>query len=336
MLIAPSGKICRAALAVMTLAVFISLVTSPARPEAATLDEAKAYYEKGEHDRAINIWVELARAGNGTAFFNLAQSYRLGQGSPIDHQTAKGYFAKGGLAGHRESLTGLATLLYFDDVQATSKGEAIALWQVAGHASSAEAQYMLSVLHYNGEGVPRDVQLAYAWADLASEKGVKEAEPVVIRARALLSANELSQAQILKSALEGPPDFTGLKEILEKWAARAPLPKPRKALPRPVVEPRATRTPIARPAVNPVTDNWRLQVGAFSSVKGAEQQLKKLADLAEQMLTELKWVVLKTERPGNAKIIYRLQIGPFKDRAAAEAKCAELKALGEECFVIEP
>lgn len=301
---------------------------------ANTLRDAKAHYERAEYEAAIAIWEQLAHAGSGAAFYNLAQAYRLGQGVTASTDAAKGFFAQGSLQKHTESLTGLATLLYFEDRGAKSSGEALALFQDAGRGGSAEAQYMLAALHYNGEGIPKDVQLAYAWAHLSLEKGFEGARTVEQRAKALLSEHQLSQAAILMEALEGPVDFEGLQPILRKWARRAP-----QLTQRTVVEPtQPLRRPatVAAAAVNPVQNQWRLQVGAFRSVGGAQVQLQKLAEGAENLLKGLQWALLQTKKPGRDDVFYRLQIGPFPDRAAAEAKCEQIKPLKLDCFVVAP
>lgn len=299
---------------------------------ANTLRDAKAHYERAEYEAAIAIWEQLAHTGSGAAFYNLGQAYRLGQGVPASTDAAKGFFAQGSLQKHTESLTGLATLLYFEDRGAKSNGEALALFQDAGRGGSAEAQYMLAALHYNGAGVPKDIQLAYAWAHLSLEKGFESARTVKQRARALLTEYQLSQAAILMNALEGPVDFEGLQPVLRKWARRAPQLTPRTAV-KPV---QPLRQPTAAAAINPVQKEWRLQVGAFRSVGGAQMQLQKLAAGTEDLLKGLQWTLLQTKKPGRDEVFYRLQIGPFPDRMEAEAKCQQIKPLKLDCFVVAP
>jgi TPR repeat protein len=299
---------------------------------ANTLRDAKAHYERAEYPEANAIWEQLAHAGSGAAFYNLAQAYRRGQGVFTNVEAAKGFFAQGGLQKHAESLTGLATLLYFEDKGARSSGEALALFQEAGRAGSAGAQYVLATLHYNGKGVPQDSQLAYAWAHLSAQKGFGDARTVEARAEALLSEHQLSQAKIIMNTLEGPVDFAGLQSILRKWARQAPQLAPRAA----VIPAQPARRAAAAPVANSVQNNWRLQVGAFRSIGGAQLQLEKLTAGTEDILKGLKWSLLQTRRPGRDDVLYKLQIGPFQSRAAAREKCEQIKPLRLDCFVVAP
>ena len=132
-------------------------------------------------------------------------------------------------------------------------------------------------------------------------------------------------------------------------AAAAPAPQPATIddtppPPKPVVvavaPPTATPSAAAKPKPKPapikVADaepakpsGWRVQLGAFSS--------KKLADEA--------WTSVKTKQAsaiGKAKPIFetsgpvvKFQIGPYADRTAARDVCAKLAFAGRACFVTQ-
>ena len=46
---------------------------------------------------------------------------------------------------------------------------AVSWFQLAAEQGEAGAQFSLAAMYYNGDGVPRDYVLAYAWANLAGE-----------------------------------------------------------------------------------------------------------------------------------------------------------------------
>lgn len=50
-------------------------------------------------------------------------------------------------------------------------GEAIKQFQHAARYADKYSQHFLSMMHWYGEGTPRDPVLAYVWADLAAERG---------------------------------------------------------------------------------------------------------------------------------------------------------------------
>jgi len=159
---------------------------------------------------------------------------------------------------------------------------------------------------------------------------------VAEKTRTSLSTHAVSQAGILMTALEGAVDFDSLSGVLRKWARQAPQLAP-KATPASAPKAAPPATGPRRAAVNPVQNQWRLQVGAFSSIAGAQRQLSRLADSAEGLMEGLQWSLLQTRRPGQKEILfYRLQIGPFADRPTAEAKCNQIKPLGLDCFVVAP
>jgi cell division septation protein DedD len=97
-----------------------------------------------------------------------------------------------------------------------------------------------------------------------------------------------------------------------------------------VAEEQVAALPPAEPATG-----LRLQLASVpneADVDGEWKRLKKRigAPLADQEL--------HVERAdlGTKGVFYRLQIGPFSDRAAAQAACQDIKAAGGDCLLVGP
>lgn len=78
-----------------------------------------------------------------------------------------------------------------------------------------------------------------------------------------------------------------------------------------------------------------LQVGSYPSDALAEAAWKSFHGKHAGALSGLSRDVKVAAIPGKGTW-YRLRIGPFANRAEANAKCAELKAAGVQCLVASP
>jgi uncharacterized protein len=102
-------------------------------------------YEQGDTTSAwFHFWT-LARQGDPTAQFNLAQLYRLGEGIPVDLRLALYWYAEAAAQGH------------------------------------GYAQYNLGIMYERGDGVGRDLTEAKAWYHRAAAQKIREAEAALRR-----------------------------------------------------------------------------------------------------------------------------------------------------------
>ena len=101
------------------------------------------------------------------------------------------------------------------------------------------------------------------------------------------------------------------------------------ALPEPVSE--AAPPPAASTA--PAGSGFVLQLGAFRSTAAASAGWKLLSGRHGGILKGLNHFVAEADLGEKGKF-FRLQAGPFPDRAAANAKCGELKNAGASCIIV--
>jgi cell division septation protein DedD len=80
--------------------------------------------------------------------------------------------------------------------------------------------------------------------------------------------------------------------------------------------------------------NYRLQLSPTRSEAEARELWQKVAK-QNQQLAGLEPRVEKTDM-GNLGTFYRLQIGPFPDKAETLKLCNALKRSGVDCFLVNP
>jgi cell division septation protein DedD len=92
-------------------------------------------------------------------------------------------------------------------------------------------------------------------------------------------------------------------------------------MPAPVVRPAPVRTAAA------VDGGWRIQLGAFSNERNAQNLWNSL----ENRISDLGSLQPYLKSAGS---VTRLQAGPFASRSAAEAMCSKVKASGQACIAV--
>jgi len=100
------------------------------------------------------------------------------------------------------------------------------------------------------------------------------------------------------------------------------------------IEPLRTRS--ARKRKSPVSAGvYRVQIAAFPKPELAARRWRRLAVRHKDLVGKLKWYVEKVDR-GRAKgPLYRLQLGPLKDRKSARDLCAEFGRRKVTCFGVK-
>lgn len=81
-------------------------------------------------------------------------------------------------------------------------------------------------------------------------------------------------------------------------------------------------------------DAYRVQLAAVKSRDGAEATWTKLQKKHAQLLSDLQLTVVEITKDGNK--FFRVQAGPFGDRAKAVDTCMALKRVDQGCLVVNP
>lgn len=104
------------------------------------------------------------------------------------------------------------------------------------------------------------------------------------------------------------------------------------------------QTPVA-PAASTITDvveqtaslgaAYRVQLAAVKTKDGAQETWTKLQKKHTQLLSGKELTVVEIDKGSDGKF-YRVQAGPFADRAAATDLCLAMKKLEQGCMVVKP
>jgi hypothetical protein len=284
----------------LVLAVLTLVLAVPG--SAQSVRAGIAAWQKADYSAAVAIWRPLAEKGDADAAFNLGQAYRLGRGVPTNIGAAQTWFERAARKGHVDAETTLGLLLFENGDQPAG----LRWLRVAAEKGEPRALLIYGTALFNGDNVPRDPVLGYAYVSRAAAQGLKPAKETLAELDALLPVQERKKgvAIAIAKAKKAPPP-----------AAKAA--KPAKAPPKPAA---AAKTPVTVAA----TGAWRIQLGAFSRRGAAEALFGKLAGSGPLAGRQAYYV------PVGA--ITRLQVGPYPSRAAAQAACNSLK--GQSCFPV--
>ena len=276
-----------------------ALVLAAASPAIAgpTVRDGIAAWQKRDFTTAVAIWRPLAEAGDADAAFNLGQAYRLGRGVKVELARAQRWLEQAARAGHLDAQTTLGLLLF----DSGDRSGAMRWLKVAAERGDARAMLIYGTALFNGDGVPSDRVLAYAFVSRAAAQGLQAAKSTLAELDKLIPVAERRKgvAIALANATKKPP----------KTVAAKPAPK----------------TGAAKPATG-ASGPWRIQLGAFGKSASAEALFRRLS-ASPPVAGRRSFLV-----PAGA--VTRLQVGPFASRADAARACAALSARGQACFPV--
>jgi len=268
-------------------------------------------WSRGEYAAAVAIWRPLAEKGDADAQFNLAQAYRFGRGVAINLGAAQAWYERAASKGHVMAQYILGRMLFMNGNHTGG-----ARWlKTAADNGEPLAMLAYGTALFNGDGVPQNQVLGYAYVSRAANKGLGAAGDTLADMDQILSPEDRKKGAALALATPKTASPAPTKSKPVKVVAAKPPPKasPPAATPKP-----ATSPPPAKVA----SGAWRIQLGAFSQRASAEALYRKLGgSLGGRQAFYI---------PVGA--ITRLQVGPFESKAAAAAACAALH--GQACFPV--
>jgi len=263
-------------------------------------------WQRGDYVGAVAIWRPLAEAGDPDASFNMGQAYRLGRGVLVDLATAQTWLVRAAEKGHVDAQTTLGLLLFQNGNQADG------LKWLKGAAEKGDARAMLvyGTALYNGDGVPQDPVLGYAYVSRSAAQGL---EP---------TRNTLQQMDDIMPLEQRKK---GIAMAVQKAKTQQQDQAKPIATARPKAQKSASPAPAQKTAAAAI-GAWRIQLGAFSQRSSAEALFRRLSGSAP--------VAGRQQFLIAAGSVTRLQVGPFPSKAAAAAACSSLSARGQACFPV--
>jgi len=294
----------------------ILIATLAAPGSAQSVKAGIEAWQKSDYSTAVAIWRPLAEKGDADAAFNLAQAYRLGRGVPLDLAAAQNWFQRAAVQGHIDAQTTLGLLLF----QNGNRIGGLRWLKTASEKGEPRAMLVYGTALYNGDGIPQDPVLGYAYVSRAAAQGLSAAKDTLAQLDQIMPLEDRKKGVAL--ALAKAKASPAPTSRLQPKPAKPPKP-PSKAViatskPAPVAP-----TPTPAKPVTVANGSWRVQLGAFSQRSSAEALFRKLSGaLAGRQAYYI---------PVGA--IIRLQAGPFESKAAATAACNTLK--GQACFAVD-
>lgn len=281
----------------------IGLVGAGADDVSAGLDAWKS----GDYARAVAEWSGPADDGSATAQAYLAEAYLTGKGVAADPKKARKLLESAAKQGEPSAQANLGILLFRQGEQP----KAMPLLEKAAALGDPRALYMLGTALFNGDGVNRDRVRGYAMMAKAAASGMAPAKKSLDQMATMLTPPQRDAVAALTGKVPPAPPPGAAGPVAVELPPSAP-------------SARAEATPPPAPA----NAGWKVQLGAFSSEATAAAQWTKVAGLSSFRGTEPIYVPVQS--------FVRLQAGPFADRTAARNACTAAKAVGQECFAIQP
>src|SRR3954453_21015155 len=287
------------------------LIASAAPLSAQAVRDGIDAWQRSDYAGAVAIWMPLAERGDPDAQFNLGQAYRLGRGVPTNLSAAQTWFERAANQGHLDAQATLGLLLF------QSGDQAAGLRWLKGAALKGEPRALLvyGTALFNGDGVPQDPVMGYAFVSRAAAQGLAPAKDTLAQMDKILPLEDRKKGVAMAIANARKPPAPKSRTIKPKPVTPAP-PVVAEAPPKP--------KPAAVAPVPAKSGAWRIQLGAFSQRSSAEALFRKLSGSS----------ALAGRQPFYIPVgaITRLQVGPFESRAAASAACSALK--GQPCFTV--
>lgn len=306
----------RRPISMLAIAAGLTALSAPALAQRTVRDGIEAW-QRADYSAAVAIWRPLAEKGDADAAFNLGQAYRLGRGVGVDLAIAQKWLVQAASTGHLDAQTTLGLLLF----DSGSRDLALQWLKRAAERGEPRAMLVYGTALFNGDGVPRDQVLAYAYVSRSAAQGLEPARSTLAELDNILPLDVRKKGVALAlSKVKAKP--------APRQAAR-PQPKPAEK-PAPVVASKPASKPAAKApstAVASSSGKWRIQLGAFSRRASAEALYRKLSERPP--------VAGHPPVYAQAGAVTRLQVGGFASRAAASAACATLSAKGHACFPVE-
>jgi hypothetical protein len=180
-----------------------------AAPVVPSVRSGVEMWRIGDYAGAVAVWGPFANADDMDALFNMGQAYKLGRAVPKDLVIARDYYRRAAVKGHLPAQANLGILLF----QAGEKAEALRWLKAASDKNEMRAQYVLGVALWNGDGLPRNLTLAYAYLTRASAQGLAEATSSLNTLSNAITAVDRSNGTAVATSLATgngvPPEFAG-------------------------------------------------------------------------------------------------------------------------------
>ena len=276
-------------------------------------------WTRGDYAAAVKEWSAQSATGDADALFNLGQAYKLGKGVQQDLIKAEQLFGQAAALGHLQAADNYGLLLF----QRGDRQKGLPYIRAAADRGDPRAQYLLGVMHFNGELVPKDWVRAYALVSLAQQQGLAQAAGALTQMDQYIPYDQRQQGVQLAGELASQADATRARQLAAiDLGNQVPNPAP---------------TPVRGPVVASAkgAQNSAGNYGNIGLTRPNDdyETVKAMREAANKPKTNPAQVVAATPpRPVTAPAAggsWRIQLGAFGIAANADALWAKVKARPE-------
>jgi TPR repeat protein len=146
-------------------------------------------------DRGREAMLARGRSGDGEAMYRLAMSYRLGLEGGADSVLAAAWLQAAAKAGHLEAQFLLGLCCYEGDGVRRDRRQAARWFRRAAEGGHLRAQHWLARCAVYGEGCEPDPREAFCWCQIARANGFEGGDELLLAAAQALTRHR-SQARL--------------------------------------------------------------------------------------------------------------------------------------------
>lgn len=167
---------------------------------AAEVESGAAAYARGDYATALAVWLPQAERGDAAAQLRVGQMLRDRQGVRWrDFEGAASWFRRAAANGSAEAEYALGRLHYEGFLVPRDTREMRTMLKAAAWQGHARAQLTLGVIYeYGLDDIGRDRTAALMWYELAARHGVAELGGKIAKLRARVSG-KMTQDQIAEA-----------------------------------------------------------------------------------------------------------------------------------------
>jgi uncharacterized protein len=141
-----------------------------------------------------------AEAGDVRAQYALGVIYDTGSGVPVDYTEGFRWFRLAAEGGYAPAQAKMGLMYLYGWQERRNVAEAARWYEMAAEQGHLASQTQIASMYARGAGVPKDAVLAYKWTAIAAAAGDGMSAWWLPRRAALLTADELAEAEALVGA----------------------------------------------------------------------------------------------------------------------------------------
>ena len=298
------------------------------------------------------VWYrKAAEQGLDEAQFNLGNLYLNAAGVPKDLVEAVRWYRRAAEQGMPYAQVNLGYSYETGSGLTQDAEKAVSWYRRAAEQNFPKAQYYLGAAYERGSGVEQDLPLATAWYQRAADQGVV----LAVKRLEVLTDRGIEPAVIVASNTpqEAPPEMPAAEaeaDVKEtNLIENAPPPEPETPARDAATENEsatedatetasgeAPATARAGERVETLIGSFRLRLASYRQPANAGKGWRILSTKHKDLLASFNYAVTEVDLGADKGIFHRLEAGPAGSLAEAQALCAEIKARGDSCVVVQP